>query len=381
MKTFKTLSVIALSIVGAIFLSKCKKDTETITNTVHDTTFVNVHDTAYGKSISGSATYLDYNGVVTPAKGAVVNLYLGSSASGSIVASAFADASGNYKLPYLLPNTYFVYAKYNTANVNYKGIEGINFSTSPGYVVSMAGENLTQNLSLVNIAASGNLKIAMDTITANTTFRYVKFETHSKLGFSFLDKSVNAIVAGAFNTFTMEKFAFDEANPANIVIQGYTLLSQITTFEPARDAMTACVHPTLNNDTITVGGVVQALPVTDTARFKSISVVKYGDGYLCHGTLTSFYKHGFSSAPYKPDTTLGYPGPYDQMITKNVDLYFNFSKNKVLSSSSFTWWFVFEGEFTFKPKTDFYLSSSHFNDGPIKVETHVQFQGTTGVEY
>src|SRR4029079_17787108 len=87
--------------------------------------------------------------------------------------------------------------------------------------------------------------------------------------------------------------------------------------------------------------------------FESNSIVKYGDGYLCHGTLTAFYKHGFSSAPYLPDTVGGFTGPFDQMISKPVDLYFNFDRQKVYSGTNFNWWFVFEGKFSFKPLQDF----------------------------
>jgi polyisoprenoid-binding protein YceI len=384
MKSYKTIFLLSMMIVGITVLNQCKKDTETVTNTVtvHDTTYVNVHDTAYGKSISGSATYLDYSGVVTPAKGAVISLYLGTSATGNVVASAFADASGNYVLPYLLPNSYFVYAEYNTDNNNARVIDGINFQTNPGYAVVLDNENKTQNLSLVNIQATGTTKIAMDTITANQTFRQVSFETHSKLGFNFQDHAVQTTIGGGFNVFAMEKFVFDEANPSNIVIQGYTLLSQITTYEPARDDLASgCVHKTLNNDTATISGILTALPLTDTARFVSNSIVKYGDGYLCHGTLTAFYKHGFSDAPYLPDTVGGFTGPFDQMISKPVDLYFNFDKQKVYSGAYFNWWFVFEGKFSFKPLQDFYISSSHIGTGILNVDTHVQFKGPNNVEY
>ncbi|MBL0258351.1 MAG: hypothetical protein IPQ03_12855 [Bacteroidetes bacterium] len=73
-----------------------QKETETQTVTV------TVHDTLKGKAISGLVTYPDYTGTAAQAKGAVINLYVGSSVSGSPVATTFADANGSYSLPCLL---------------------------------------------------------------------------------------------------------------------------------------------------------------------------------------------------------------------------------------------------------------------------------------
>src|SRR5436190_7937404 len=97
MNTRKNFKLIAIPVVlGLIFsLSFCKKDKETTTVTTHDTIkvterdtivindtlFIQVHDTAGGKTISGLATYPDYNNATTPARGAVVILYLGASAN------------------------------------------------------------------------------------------------------------------------------------------------------------------------------------------------------------------------------------------------------------------------------------------------------------
>ncbi len=434
MKTYKSLIMLFLVAVGAVILSQCKKDTETITNTIHDTThvtihdtlvvndsiYVYIHDTALGKTVSGTATYPDFAGNLVPAKGAVVYLYVGSSASGPIGASAIADASGNYSLPYLLPGNYFIYALYNTENTNVRTpINGINFITNPGYAITMGSSNMTQNLSLISSSAAGTLKIAIDTINANQTFRKVAFEAHSKLGFAFEDKAMNTTVAGGFNTFTMEKFAFDEANPTNIVIQGYTLLSGINTFEPARDAVgvsgtgtnnlpntqaTGCTHLTLHNYVdsalfyANAGDTCVMLPETDTVRFVSTSVKKYGDGYLCTGTLTGFFMHpaagpmsGVTNGnyQYKSDTTgfaavagHAYNGPMtDGVVSKTVYMYFNFEKNKINTTTSFNWWFTFEGEFTFNPVNDFYVATSHIGTGDCKISVHTQFQGTTGKEY
>jgi len=407
------------AILGLIFtLSYCKKDKETVTVTKYDTVTVNVHDTLYGKAITGIATYTDASSNSSPAKGAVVQLYVGSTVSGTPVVSIFADASGNFKFPYLLPGTYFIYSKYNTVNQNARLIsDGFNFATNPGYVVTLDKVDMTQNIALVSITATGTAKIAMDSV-ANAGYGKVTCEAHSKIGFSFLDYGQKTSLIGGFNTFTMTNFVFDETTPANIQINGYVLLSGINTFEPARDALgvsgtgtnnlpnsqaTGCTHGTLDNYVDSAlfynnpaNSACVALGCTDTARFVSNSVVRYGDGYIAHGTLTSFYKHiangpiGSSNYNYKSDTTgfaaaAGHPynGPMvDGMISKPLDLYFIYNgKTKIVSGTSFYWWFVFEGEFSFKPMTDFYITSGHFADGPIKVDCHIQMQGTKGVEY
>src|SRR5690349_9334172 len=122
MKAYKSLIMLCLVAVFGLMLSQCKKDTETVTNTVHDTTHVTdsvylyIHDSASGKTISGTAMYPDYSGSQVAAKGGVVYLYVGGSKGGPIGASAVIDASGNYSLPYLLPGNYFLWASYNTDN-------------------------------------------------------------------------------------------------------------------------------------------------------------------------------------------------------------------------------------------------------------------------
>lgn len=372
MNLYKLLSITAM--FALVFsLSYCKK--ETVTETVT----VTVHDTLKGKAISGVVKYPDYAGVQTPAKGAVINLYTGSSTSGTLVATAFADANGNYTLPYLLPGSYFIYAKYNTENQNVREIQGINFATDPGYAVTLGTSDLVQDLDLVSIASSGSMKIALDTINANQTFRKVSWEIHSKMDFSFPDHETGILLPGGFNVFNVDKFAFDESNPANISISGYVLLSTVNTFEPVRDALAAgCVRKTLNVDTI---DQYTPLPETDTARFTSLSVEKYGDGYIAHGVMTAFYKHGPGEA-YPADTVGGYAGPWDTRISKNVDLYFVYEgKQKFISGANYNWMFVFEGQLKLNPKNDFYLTSSHFGAGDIDVNLHTMFKGANNTEY
>lgn len=377
MKKMNIYRILSATLLTALVfsLTYCKKETETEIKTVTET----VHDTISGKAITGAVTYPDYAGTLVPAKGAVINLYVGSSASGSLAATTFADASGNYTLPYLLPGSYFLTAKYNTDNTNYRYVNGVNFTTDPGYAITLGTSDLVQNVELVNMAAVGTLKIALDTINANTSYRKVDWEIHSKLDFAFPDHTGGAILPGGFNVFEVTDFVFNEADPSAIKIDGYVLLSSVNTFEPVRDALAGgCVRKTLNVDTI---DALTALPETDTARYYSVSVEKYGDGYLCHGILRSFYKHP-AGGIYPADTTLGYAGPFNTMIEKPVDMYFVYEgKTKWTSGANYNWAFIFEGQFKFNPKADYYINSSHIGAGDVTVNCHVQMKGATNTEY
>jgi hypothetical protein len=388
MKTYKTLIMLCLLAVGGIMLSQCKKDTETVTNTIHDTTVV--HDTTYfidsiyvgaqGKTISGYASYLDYNGVQTAAAGAVIRLYAGSSTTAPLAVQTLSNSAGMYTTPQMLPGSYFVYAVYNTVNNNLAGrdINGINFKTDPGYAITMDTVNLTQNLSLVAYSPLGNSMIAIsDADTIGTQRRKVTFNSHSKVTWeSHYNQGNDQIIAGAFNTLQFNRFIFEEANPANIQFSGYVLLSSLTTFEPTRDALgTGCVSKTMKVDTI---NATTPDPITDTARLYTTSVVKYGDGYLAHCMMKAFY----ISPPPSTDT-IGVPSSYyGTTIEKPVDVYFTFEKKKVWNSTgtTFNWEFIFEGMFNFKAKSEYYVVSNNIGD-IVTVKPHVLLRGANNVEY
>jgi hypothetical protein len=389
MKTYKTLIMLCLLAVGSILLSQCKKDTETVTNTIHDTITNTIHDTTYivdsiyvgaqGKIISGYVSYLDYNGVQTAAAGAVIRLYSGSSTTGPLAVQTLANASGVYTTPQMLPGNYFIYATYNTVNTNLAGrdINGINFKTEPGYPITMASLDLTQNLSLVAYSALGNSMIAIsDADTIGTQRRKVTFNSHSKVTWeSHYNQGNSQIIAGAFNTLQFNRFIFEEANPANIQFSGYVLLSSLTTYEPARDALgTGCVSKTMKVDTL---NATTPDPVTDTARLYTTSVVKYGDGYLAHCMMKAYY-----ITPNTSDTT-GVPSQYwGTTIERPVDVYFTFEKKKVWNSTgtTFNWEFIFEGMFDFKAKSEFYVVSNNIGD-KVTVKPHVLLRGANNVEY
>ncbi|OFY85081.1 MAG: hypothetical protein A3F72_04870 [Bacteroidetes bacterium RIFCSPLOWO2_12_FULL_35_15] len=381
--------------MGLVFsLSNCKREKEIIV--------VNVHDTLKGKDITGLCIYPDYTNAMVPAKGAALLLYSGSSATGSAVASAFSDSLGNYSFKYLLPGTYFVTATYNTDNVNYKDfLHGINF-VFDGVVITMGSSNITQNITLATVAAPGVLKIALDTIIAGPSYRLVTLESHSKASwegnwaYGTTTNLPSLGMQGGFNVFKFTKFDFDEANPANIVINAYVQTSSINTFEPVRDALAGgCVRKTLNVDTMMVGTVVTPLPETDTIRFYANAgeVVRYGKGYLAHGHMKGFYKHpygqtgigGSGASDFLPaDTSYMQANdgiPYGTTIDKPVDMYFEYiSKNKKWSGTNYNWMFVFEGKFVIDIRNSFYIKTGSLRD-IITVTPHVNMMGTTNREY
>ena len=289
-------------------LSFCKKDPETVT------------EYKGGYAISGIAKYPDYTNTMVAAKGAVVYLRSGSSATGSVLATTFADSTGKYVFLNLGPGSYYITAKYNTANTNWKEFNGINFVTNPGYAVTMGETNVTQDITLTSSVANSQLAIAYD--TTSNGYRQVTWEIHSKCDFTFPDHVTGAELPGGFNVFKVDQFAFDAQNPGSSknVIGGYVCLSSVNTFEPTRDELAAgCVRKTLGVDTL---NALAPLPETDTARFISTSIERYGDGYLAHGTLTAFYKSDGNTPGYPIDSANGYAGPYNQMVTKACDLYF-----------------------------------------------------------
>lgn len=409
MKTMmRFLKITAFSIaiaVGIIFtFTKCRKDIVVVP--------VPIHDTVFGKTISGIAQYPDFDDVMQLAKGASVSLYSGSTKSGNPVATCFADSTGAYSFPYLLPGSYFVWAKYNTKNQNYEKspIEGINFETDPGYAVTLGASNLTQNITLATVAAPGNLIVsikATDTVGSNGTVRYAPYESHSQLSWwceygKYSDGNLggheivggfNSQTGGSGNAFTVTEFYFDEANPQNTKIKGYCLLSRISTLNPTRDSLyNGCVPKTLQVDTYMVGTTVYALPMTDTAWYYCTAgnVEKYGKGYLAHGSMEAFYKHqGGDFMPPRiaalgadtgswDGTGPSYAGPWNQRISHSADMYFEWKKNKMWSGANFYWLVSFEGEFSFF-RSDYYLKNTSLAN-EVHVLPHVQLKGANNYE-
>jgi len=412
---FKFVAIAAIAAFGIVFtLSKCKKGTQIVV--------VQVHDTIKGKSISGQCTYPNFSGTMVAAPGSVVSLYLGSSKSGSPVATAYADASGNYTLPYLLPNTYFVYAAYNTANTNFKPINGIDFhtdATDPSFIVTMSSSNVTKNLALATEAPTGNKVIIKGATACKTcgTVDTLPLDSHSSLTWwsTYSGDASSGLggteetMEGHFGQFggglggcNMTSFYFDEANPANTYFKGYVILSKMSTNEPGRDGLpgqtgtSGCVGNTLQVDTVKTGTVITPVPITDTAWYNVTagSVEKYGKGYLCHGYMTAFYKSAAGEieppriAPCTVDSGSWngfgpkYNGPWSQRITKQVDMYLEYQGAKTTwnaAHTTYTKWAVFEAQMDWD-RADFFVKNTSIGR-IIHVTPHLQFKGGSNTNW
>jgi len=380
MKTIRFSLITAALAVGLTFsLSKCKKEPPIVVHTY---------------SISGVCTYPDYTNAMVIAKGATLKLYVGTDPA--VLATTFSDSIGGYNFAGLLPGSYVIKADYNTDNTNKSVyLDGVNF-VSASVNVTLGTSNATQNIALATVAAAGTTKISIDTITAGPSFRKVGLESHSKVSFEGMHNQTQQELAGGFNVFKFKKFDFDEATPANIVINAWVQTSSINTFEPSRDAIgTGCVPRTLNCDTTKVGGVIAVIPATDTIRFYANAgeVIKYGKGYLAHGHMVGFYKHqygivgpgGWSSQGGKIPADTSYLQaadgiPYNTTIDKPVDMYFEYISKIKQGTTSYQWMFTFEGTFTINKLTGWYVKSTSVSD-IIDVHPHVTMAGTANKPY
>jgi len=400
------LMTIAAFLGFAFYFSSCEKEVikevEKIvrdTVTIKDTVIINTKDTiiikdtviirdtvyfgADGKNVSGVVKYPDANNVLVAAPGAVLGLST-ASAPTVVIATAFTNATGNYSIPNLKPGNYFIAARFNSANVNLgKVINGITFESAP-MAINLGTTDLTKDIDVATAVAPGALRVVlstMDTVAGPYAgWRKGTFNTHSKLVWaSGYRNGTGMQIQGSFNVFMLTKFAFDEANPANSAIDGYILTSTINTFEPARDALAGgCVRKTLRVDTV---NATTALPSTDTVRFYTTSIVKYGDGYLAKGYLKGFYVHGPGVAGYAADTA-GVPSMYwNTNIEKPASMFFNFEKQKYYSNAT-TWQYnlVWEGVLKFNIKSDYYINSSNI-DNEVICNPHVMLTGPNFSEY
>ena len=409
MKTIKMILAAAIVAVGLIFfLTKCKKNTDVVV--------VQVHDTVYGKSISGMVKYPDYSGTLVKAPGTLVYLYLGTTVSGNPVATAYADTNGNYTFPYLLPNTYYLFAKYNTAN-NYKPIEGINFETDPTdntLAVTVTNANVSKDINMGNMAPTGTKIItitAADTTGSMGVKDCLPVDGHGSLtwwttycgnaqtGYGGTETTLEGHF-GQFNSAyggcKLTKFYFDEATPANTYFKAWFALSKMSTNEPGRDGLANCVPKTMGIDTSGSGATLAAVPKTDTCWYEATAgqVQKYGKGYIVHGTMTAFYKSaaGEIEPPRVTACTIdsaswngfgpSYAGPFSQMISKQVDMYLEYQGTKITwnkTGTTFNKWAVFEAQVDFK-RSDFYVSNTSVGN-VIHATPHIQLKGGNNVNW
>lgn len=116
-------------------------------------------------------------------------------------------------------------------------------------------------------------------------------KVHSNVMWETNYYSNGAPLTGRFNTFEI-KVKFDQANPANTTINSWVQLSTFNTGEPGRDAYGKCGpgYMGVKWDTVakTSATIYTLAPkaTSDTAKFVSTSVEKYGSGYMVRGNFT-----------------------------------------------------------------------------------------------
>ena len=128
----------------------------------------------------------------------------------------------------------------------------------------------------------------------------------------YLDYSVG-MLTGRFNNFNFSpKFVFDQAGLVNCSINAWVQLSSIDSGEPGRDGPGNCIRSYMGVTYLDTNRTITD-PASDTAWFRSTSVVKSGTGYIAIGN--------FSLNRYR--TPSGFPD--GTRITKPVMLFFTYN--------------------------------------------------------
>ena len=310
-------------------------------------------------SISGNVTYPG-----GAADGAVVFLAASDVATTSFIASTVANASGAYSFGNLTAGNYFVFANYNTANVNNGRIDGVNFDSGEGYLLEVVDVGVTQNITLVGIES--DVQFSVNTTVASDDPNYWgKDLSHSNVDFSFPYDGANATYTGRFNAFDADVI-FDASNLAGSSIEASVDLLSISTSSPGgRDSYFdatidawnyGCTGGTfgvldVDGNPVADGG---GLPDESTryATFKSSSIEAYGDGFMATGT---FSLNGNSST--------------ETMFFRFINGFEGTNRSGDLVRFS-----SFDAQLEFAALADYAIESSHVKDGYVTVD--ISFQVT-----
>ena len=339
----KTIFIFGIAaFLSAITLYNCKKDATT--------------STTKSAKITGTVTYESS----LKAGGAIVTISSSPNAT-AVITKVVTDADGKYTVPGLADGTYYLSAKYNTANTNLKSATDIFFTTGSEINVAVSGSDLVKDIALVSGTASGTDKIDM-----TWTFD----QTHSHVGFAFDYDSANAEFSGHFALYGINNLVFDQATPSNSIIDVWvditsTETGAATTIDTVnkkavggRDGLNGCISHTFGvqyaaADTFFKGYYRPnaVIGTTGRATFVSSSVAVYGDGYVAKGDMTF---HG---------------------LTKGISLFFHYIKgysgkdrSGVMNDYS-----SLSGFFDMNALADFGISSSHIKSKPVHVTTNLEF--------
>lgn len=350
MKSLKFISILLGMLLLIFVFQACDDDGGTTT------------EPAQLNNISGTVNYPD--GV---AAGAIVFLAQGAEQTMQFDMSTVADASGNYAFENMANGDYFIYANFNTNNENVGNgrLDGMNFTSGDGNTVTIDGENVTQNITLVNIGQSEAFNVDM---TDNGTWSLDL--THSNIDFAFAYDAINADFTGSFNAWGFEA-VFDQTNPTAATFEASIDLLSVNTRsrggrDPFEDQVTVedstyttwdhgCLSSTFGVEFIDTDPPIDGhdgIPVEATryATFKSTSVEVFGDGYKVTGDMT------FNGETHT-----------EEIIFKYIVGYQAENRGGVLTQFS-----SFDGKMEFEPLGDYGIESSHLLEETVTVYFAIQ---------
>ena len=193
------------------------------------------------------------------------------------------------------------------------------------------------------------------TANINATWTFDKPHSNLRWETDYYNYSETKLV-GRFNNFNFSpKFAFDESTLSNCSINAFVQLSTFDTGEPGRDGPGKCGRSYLGVTYLdTLKTIVD--PASDTAWFRSTSVVKSGTGYVVKGTF-SFNRYRAPSG--NPDGT---------PVTKPITMFLTYSGMKDFDTNgdgmNDRYYASFIGTFTFI-RSDFMDNSSTVQWVPV----------------
>ncbi len=354
MKTLKFLYPLSLLLV-ALFVISCTKDS-TPPPLV---------------AVTGTVTYSNAAGTSANAPGAVVIM---TNTTTSAVVTAVADKNGAYTFANASNASYTLTASWFTDNKNNVArMDGLTFKTLEPAAVTVAGANVTKDLSLTSAGQTGipalDAKYSWTGTAYANTGAWTFDSPHSPVNFEFPYRNNDADFSGSFSQISKAIINF---NPNNLAASSFDMevdVASINTRVPGgRDNLTTVSdNPVWSPTTLFTkfGCIMGSFGITADggtpstsapqlittnpkrySQFKSTSVAKLGDGFVAKGNFT------FNG------------------ITKPVEIWFKVLPSWLDTSNNRTY-SGFEGRFFMNLKSDFAITNSSVNDATIKIQISV----------
>lgn len=207
--------------------------------------------------------------------------------------------------------------------------------------ISCSKEDSVQQLT--STSNSGSDKMSAGTSATST---WTLDKSHSNVMWETFYYGDNALLTGRFNMFGIN-INFDQANLEQSSINSWVQLSTYNTGEPGRDGYRKCGpgYMGIQWDTL----AKKPIATTDTAWFKSTSIIQSGSGYIAKGNLIF------------------------RGITKPTDMYFTYTGiNEYEKDGVKSYRAGFNGHFKMLANTDFKVNSTSIGD-EVTVRTNMNF--------